>query len=87
MLLIIFCTTYLFVFAKAMQQLNVARDKWALVPVFSYMMAYMEYLGLGIGIADVIANGYSRILFIGFAAGTGGWLGSWTGMWLHKRLS
>lgn len=83
--LIVLGTSFAYVFAKAFQQLNVTNYRWAQVPIMSYLMGYMEYAGLGIGIADVIANGYERILVLGFAAGTGGWLGSWLGMWLYRR--
>lgn len=83
---VVFVATYFFVLAKSMQQLNVCYDRWRWVPVLSYAMGYLEYLGMGIGVADVVTNGYWRILILGFMAGTGGWLGSWSGMWLHKRL-
>ena len=83
--LLVLLTTYLFVLGKSFQQLNVTNYRWLMLPPFSYLMAYMEYAGLGVGIADVINNGYGRILVLGFAAGTGGWLGSWSGMWLYRR--
>lgn len=84
--LIVLVATYLFVLAKSMQQLNVCYDRWRWVPVFSYLMGYLELAGMGVGVADIVANGYWRIATLGFMAGTGGWLGSWSGMWLHKRL-
>ena len=85
-LLVVFAASYVSVLAKSMQQLNVVNYRWAMVPMFSYLMAFMEYSALGIGIGDIIANGYGRIVVLGLSAGTGGWLGSWSGMWAHRRI-
>lgn len=82
---IVFALGYVYIFAKAYQQLNVMHYRWAMIPVFSYIMGYIEWGTVGIGVVDVVDNGLHRILVLGFASGTGGWLGSWTALKLFKR--
>lgn len=84
--IIIFFIFYVRVFARAFQQRNVVHNNWALVPIFSYLMSYMEILGLSLGIFDIMQNGLLRIVLIGFVMGTGGWLGTWTAMFIHNRF-
>lgn len=83
--LIIFAVAYVFIFAKAYQQRNVIHNNWGWVPVFSYIMAYLELGAMSIGILDIAENGWHRLLILGFAQGTGGALGCLSAMWIHNR--
>ena len=82
----VFVSSYVYVLAKSMQQLNVVQYKWMMIPIFSYIMALCEYGGFGLGLLDVAQNGLSRILILVPLAGTAGTLGSWSGMYLHRRI-
>jgi hypothetical protein len=79
--LILFAATFVQVFLRVFQQLNVIhRDYW-LMPLGSYGMAYAELLIVLMG-AISVAKGRSWII-TGFAIGTGGWMGSWACMALY----
>ena len=84
--IIIFACSYVQIMAKAFQQLNVVKYKWLSIPVVSYAMAYCEYIWISLGVIDVVNHGLNQIIINGFALGTGGFLGAWTGMYLHSRL-
>lgn len=84
--LLLFFITFFYVFAKAFQQRNVVFDKFWSIPVLSYVMAYCELAGLGVGVLDIATNGWDRLIILGFAHGTGGTLGCWLAMWLHKKV-
>lgn len=83
---ILFATQYVFVFAKSSQQLNVCNFKWLRIPLMSYIMAYLSLFELAVAGFDMLENGIWRISILGFFYGTGGWLGSWTGMWVYLRM-
>lgn len=80
------CITFIYVFSKAYQQRNVIHNGWLAVPIFSYLMAFLELAGLSIGIIDIANNGWGRLLVLGLAHGTGGTIGCWAAMWLHNRI-
>lgn len=84
--LTLFLITYVRVAARAFQQRNVVFDNWLWVIPTSYVMGYLELAGLAIGVVDIVNNGYWRIVVLGFASGSGGWLGCYTAIYLHKRL-
>ena len=84
--LTIFALGYAKVAARAFQQKNVMHDQFLAVVPISYIMAVMEIGFIGISAVTVIEDGYSSIIPAAFAYGTGGWLGTWSAIWLHKRL-
>ena len=84
--LLLFCITFVYVFAKAYQQRNVVHNNWLMIPVFSYIMGFLELSGLSIGILDIAENGWHRIIILGFAHGSGGTIGCYVAMWLHNKL-
>lgn len=84
---IMFCMAYVFVFAKAYQQRNVIHNNWLAVPLFSFMMAFLELASVSIGVIDISQNGWHRLAVLGIAQGAGGALGCWTAMWLHNRIN
>ena len=83
---LIFCITFFYVFAKAFQQRNVVFNKFWSIPIVSYIMAYCELAGFGIGVLDIANNGWDRLIILGFAHGTGGTLGCWSAIWLHRKV-
>ena len=76
----LFLTSFIFVFLKAGQQLNVARGHYKLIPFFSFGMAATEVYV----IVAVATSGFSMAAVIGM--GTGGSLGAMLAMYLHSRL-
>lgn len=84
--LILFFTQYVYVFAKSSQQLNVVHSKWLRIIPMSYIMSGIYFYELFVGYNDMAEHGVWRIFILLAFHGTGGWLGSWSGMWLHKRL-
>lgn len=83
-------TTYLALFAfnffgvmcKSFQQISVIKDKWLLIPPVSYMM-YL-WLVANIYFVSPVVSDLDALSLMVLAGGTGGWLGSWAGMLLHK---
>lgn len=84
--LTIFVLGFAKVAARAFQQKNVMHDQFAAVVPISYVMAFMEIGFIGISAMSVIENGYLSIIPAAIAYGTGGWMGTWSAIWLHKRL-
>ena len=76
----LFFTSFIFVFLKAGQQLNVARGHYWIVPPFSFGMAATEVYV----IAAIATQGYSLWAVVGM--GTGGSMGAVLAMFLHSRL-
>lgn len=85
-LIVIFLLTFLYVFLRAFQQRNVTAGKLPLIIPVSYLMGFLEISNVSISTIRVIQNGYIEILSIGFFAGTGGWMGAFLAIWLHKKL-
>lgn len=77
--ILLFLTSFIYVFLKAGQQRNVAFDHYWMVPPFSFGMAATE-----VYIISVIAvDGYSIWAVLGM--GAGGALGALIAMFLHKK--
>lgn len=74
-----FLAAFVGVGLKAAQQLNVVHEKFALIPFFSYGLAISEVLI----IASVV---HDRSPLIVFCIGTGGWMGCWLSMFIHRRV-
>lgn len=83
---ILFVTQYFYVFAKSSQQLNVVFFKWLRIIPNSYLMSGIYFYEMYIGYGDMDEHGAWRIFILLAFHGTGAWMGSWSGMWLHKRL-
>lgn len=79
MIPLLFASSYIFIFLKAFQQLNVVHDKyWWVVPT-SMSMAFCEvYI-----IASLAMEGFNIPVVL--AVGLGSGLGAVTSMWIHKR--
>lgn len=76
----LFFTSFVFVFLKAAQQLNVARGHYWLIPPFSFGMAATEVFV----IAAIATQGYSHWAVLGM--GAGGSAGAMLAMYLHTRI-
>ena len=77
---LLFASSYVFIFLKAFQQLNVVHDKyWWVIPT-SLSMAFCEVF---IIVALAKSEGFNVSMAI--AVGLGSGLGAVSSMWLHKR--
>jgi len=72
--------------ARAFQQKNVMNDKYVSIIPVSYLMGIFEVAFAGLSVTKIIADGWLQILPIAFAYGTGGWIGCWFAIWLHKKV-
>lgn len=84
--IVIFCLGFAKVAARAFQQKNVMHDQFKSIIPTSYIMAVLEIGFVGVSAIQTIEHGYSSIIALAFAYGTGGWIGCWFALWLHKRL-
>ena len=71
--------TAVYVFARALQQLNVVHQKYWRIPFVS--------LAMGVGdVALVLLMVKADTLWIGVSNGVGGVVGCYAAMYLHKRM-
>ena len=75
---LIFISSFVLVFLKAMQQQNVIHGNWMMVPFVSMGLACTEVAI----VLFVVENGWSAIPWMGTGAG----LGAVFAMWLHRRI-
>lgn len=85
-LLGIFVVSFLKVAARAFQQLNVFHSRYMAVVPVSYLMAFGEIVVTGYGAAQFVSGEYIQLALVGFAYGTGGWMGCWLSMWANNRM-
>lgn len=79
MYLLIFLSSFFFIFLKSFQQLNVVKKQyWWIVPT-SMLMAFVEVFV----VATTAKNGWQWMLVILIGLGSG--LGSLSATWLHSR--
>lgn len=83
---LIFCISLIRVYARAAQQLNVVDYRWVRVPAFSYLMSASDYFQWGAAAYFTVHQNWLAVCAVAFLAGTGGWLGTVTAMYLHKRF-
>lgn len=72
-----------YVFLKSTQQRQVQHEEYAKMPIPSYGMAVCEVF-----VATMIVRHYedpSALGILAFAIGTGAWMGSMLGTYLHAR--
>jgi len=75
---LIFISSFVMVFLKAMQQQNVIHGNWIMVPFVSLGLAVTEVAI----VLFVVKSGWAAIPWMGTGAG----LGAVCAMWLHRRL-
>lgn len=81
--LFLFGATFVFVTFKAFQQRNVIFENIWWMPLASYGMAACEVFV----ISSIAQQGDAvALMWCWIAMGTGGTLGGWTGIYLHKRI-
>lgn len=78
--LIAFCTSFVFIFLKALQQQNVIAKQYLWVLPTSMTMAACEVYV----VATTARNGYGWIIL---AVGLGSGLGCMASMWFHGKVS
>jgi hypothetical protein len=79
--LVLWAATYVQVFMRVFQQLNVIHHDYWLVPIGSYGMSFTELLIVAYGGVRVAAG--QKLFPTAFSIGTGGWMGAWTCMYLY----
>ena len=85
--LMLFISTFLEVFARAAQQLNVVHYKWERIPIISYLMAATKYVIVSfIAIQAYTEAAPLEAVFAIITMGTGGWIGAYAAMYLHRRM-
>lgn len=73
------CVTAIYVFLRALQQLNVIHGHYWRIPLVSLLM--------GVGdVAIVLLIVRADSLWIGVTNGVGGMAGCFAAMWLHQRM-
>lgn len=77
--LTLWAVTLVYIFAKAFQQINVQGDHYWWVPPVSYMMGLCE-------VTVMLWIVRENTIWAFVPMGTGGWMGSWLAMYLHKRF-
>lgn len=77
--LLAFLISFVFVSAKAFQQLSVQHDRYLWIPPVSLVMALMEVCGIWL-----VVKSDSFLIFL--PLGLGGASGCWLAMYLHRRL-
>ena len=75
---VIFISSFIGIFLKAMQQQNVIHGNWVLVPFVSLGLAVVEVAI----VLFVVQSGWAAIPWMGTGAG----LGAVFAMWLHRKL-
>ena len=83
---IIFTIGFVKVAARAFQQKNVMLDRWMSIIPTSYIMGALEVAMVGVSALEIMREGWVQAIWISIAYSTGGWIGCWFAMWLHKRL-
>lgn len=74
--------SFLLVAVRAFQQKNVMGDHyWRIIPT-SYLFAGADLLTLYLGLTQLP---HAPLLTI-FAMGSGGWMGCWASLYLHRKI-
>jgi len=80
--LVLFAFTFVSVFLRSRQQLNVVHYKWSRIPLTSYGMQLCQVASI---LLIVELSTPVEIFGAVLSGGTGACLGCFLGMWLHKR--
>ncbi len=83
---VIFFIGFFKVAARAFQQKNVMMDQWLSIIPTSYIMAVLEVAMIGVSAIEIINDGWWSMIPIAISYGTGGWIGCWFAIWLHKKV-
>jgi hypothetical protein len=83
---VIFLIGFFKVAARAFQQKNVMLDRWFSIIPTSYVMGALEVAMVGVSAIEIIEEGWSQALWIALSYSTGGWIGCWFAIWLHKKV-
>ncbi|TBX21951.1 hypothetical protein TK45_10730 [Bowmanella sp. JS7-9] len=70
------CVSYLFIFLRAGQQINVIRGYYRRIPLYSFAIAFCEVTAVHLIVQDTV--------WIAIPLGAGGCLGAWHAMKMNK---
>ena len=81
------CAYALMVFFKAFQQRNVAHLHYVAAIPSSYALTFTDMFIIAVvAVKAVGAESLWELVPLGFALGTGGWIGSLSAMWVHEKF-
>ena len=81
--LLAWAVSFVYIFLKATQQRQVQHAEYRKMPLPSYGMAFCEVF-----VITIVSRHYDDAISLGFLAfciGTGAWMGSMLGTYLHAR--
>lgn len=78
--------SFIAIAAKALQQKNTQHNRYALIPVGSYILACSELFTAGLFSLNYINHTWQECLPLALSIGTGGWIGCIAGMFLQGWL-
>jgi FtsH-binding integral membrane protein len=70
-----------YVFARSMQQINVSKKLYALIPVFSMIMGFLDVYIMSV----IIKHATGELWIIATCLGLGGGVGSCLAVYLHDK--
>ena len=85
-LLLVFVSSFVYVAAKAFQQLNVVNDKYLWILPVSMLMAMLEVFNVGVIGYGAVHQSYLELILVGVSMGVGGAAGAILAMRLHKKI-
>jgi hypothetical protein len=77
-----FLVSFVYIFLKATQQRHVQFAQYFRMPIPSYGMAACEVFVIG---TVARGEGLAELAVLAFCIGTGAWMGSVLGTWMHAR--
>ena len=86
MIFVVFLITLFYVALKVFQQRNVTLDHHKTIVPVSILMGVCEYTGVGIAGMTAANDGILAATFLGIGAGTGGAIGCYIAIYLHKKV-
>lgn len=81
--LLAWAVSLVYVGTKSWQQKNVQYDLYWSIPPGSYIMGYCEVFITGLVVRSL--HDIWELNLLAFCIGTGAWMGSMLGMWIHAK--
>ena len=75
----VFLASWVYVFARSMQQINVHKKLYAIIPIFSLLMGFLDVFIMSM----IVKNATGELWIIATCLGLGGGVGSCMAVYLH----
>lgn len=85
-IVIVFLIGFCKIAARAFQQKNVMTDQFLSIIPISYIMGFLEISMIGISAIEIMNEGWMNAIPLVFFYSTGGWMGCWFAIWLHRKI-